>query len=592
MIRMLLWRLLFEILHLARAAFGPGRPKVLYFAFGANLDPQVLARRKVRIFSAREFELRDFALRFSHQGPYRGQGFASIEAGDGARTYGKLYEISRLDALRLDFYEGAWLINRYRRVSHVQDGVSFYFYQTRSPRAGLQPTDDYLGKMLRGFSLLSNVPQDFLDGLKASGTVKALAVSDDVGFCFRVPNTWPALLVKLLRAYDQFVVGIFAKYVRDWSPAASLIRHEETDLKQGAFEIIERHRKSCATLDPSAIKRLASDLDPYTVVPEVAAFHHDLTRLAAGGYPSFDRTRSANVSGSSGIMLGLLSAPYNKALGLECILYDDCRIPAPIAAAFPSVARPVRVRRYSDGFASDLAVAIFPENFTGTGTGDVPLEARSFYFIDKFLKRCKETTIPFVQSMTSLRSLRLLKTATDAELEEAAALWVYLHEHFHRQGVLPLPQSLKLKSSRSTAGLEEVRVDLLAMLACSSAVVRENCNAALLEEFILAERLFRYGVERCPNTDYDSRGAHVFYRYLERNGALSEQDALIELDMARVRRLARLLSLDIVDLETESAAMSFSDAKARLADYVKRMAAYDPATELFPRGKFYLTSER
>src|SRR5690606_25598103 len=112
---------------------------------------------------------------------------------------------------------------------------------------------------------------------------------------------------------------------------------------------------------------------------------------------------------------------------------------------------------------SDLAVAIFPENFLHAG--EIPTEARSFYFIDKFVRRCKEKTIPFVRSKTTLRSLTLLKTATDEQIEEAASLWVYLHEHFHRQGVLPLPKALKLKSSRSTAGLEELRVDLLAMLA-------------------------------------------------------------------------------------------------------------------------------
>jgi len=45
-----------------------------------------------------------------------------------------------LDAMRLDFYEGAWLIKRYHKVNHRQDGLAFYFYQTRSPRQNLKPT--------------------------------------------------------------------------------------------------------------------------------------------------------------------------------------------------------------------------------------------------------------------------------------------------------------------------------------------------------------------------------------------------------------------------------------------------------------------
>lgn len=594
MIRMLIWRLFFEILHLVRAAFGPGQPRAFYFAFGANLDPQVLERRKIKVFNAREFMLKDFALRFSHQGSYRGMGFASIEASLGARTYGLLYEISCLDALRLDFYEGAWFINRYRKVNHHQDGIDFYFYQTRSPRIDLQPTDDYLNKMLRGFARLSHVPSAFLDWLKGHSTIKTLSVSDDVGFCFRVPDSWPQPLVKILRGYDQFVVGLFAKYVRDWSPATKLIRHEHTsqqepDGKQVVFDLVERHRRSFATQDIAALQTLATDLKPYTAIPEVAAFYKDLIAAIVDDAPNFNHTRNVNVSGSSGILIGHLAAPYNKSLGLECLVYNECYIPKTIAEVFPSVARPIRVRLYSQGFQSDLAVAIFPENFTDAGV--IPIEAKSFYFIDKFTKRCREKTIPFVRSQTTLGSLRLLKAATDEEIGEVAALWVHLHEHFHRQGILPLPQALNLKSSRSTAGLEELRVDLLSMLACSSEVVRQSCNAALLEEFILAERLFRYGMERCPNTDYDSRGAHIFYRYLERNGAISEYNDLIDVDLVRFRQLARDLSRDIERLETEVANMPIAEAKTRLAAYVQKTAAFNSASQLFPRGKFYAPSK-
>ena len=594
MTRVLVWRLFFEILHLIRALLGPGRPRVLYFAFGANLDPQVLARRKIKVFGDREFALRNFELRFSHQGPYRGMGYASIETSDGALTYGKLYAISRLDALRLDFYEGAWFINRYRKVKHRQDDVEFYFYQTSSPRQGLQPTQDYLGKMTRGFALLGNVPAQYLDWLKSHSTIENLAISDDVGFCFRVRDTWPKALAKALRKYDQFIVGVFAKYIRDNSLTARLIKHPATErlshlpsmaAKESVFKLVTRLRTTDAWPRASTLRKLEKGLAPYVSIKEVSAFHQDLSRFLAGDKADFAHNRSINVSGPSGIFVGIMSAPYNRNLGLECLLYDECKIPKEIVDTFPSVARPVKVRRYSQGFNSDLAVAIFPENFADAG--EIPTEARSFYFIDKFVHRCKEKTIPFIRSKTTLRSLTLLKTATDEQIEAAASLWVYLHEHFHRQGVLPLPKALKLKSSRSTAGLEELRVDLLAMLSCSTEVVRRNCDAGVLEEFILAERLFRYGVERCPNTDYDSRGAHIFYRYLEAAGAISETADLIEVDMAEYRKLAATLSRDIQTLEQQIVEKSFAEAKEMLTEYVRDMAAFDPAARMFPRGKFY-----
>ncbi|MGE0172459.1 MAG: DUF6421 family protein [Oligoflexales bacterium] len=596
---MLMWRLFFEALNLVRAVLGPGHPRVLYFAFGANLDPKVLAKRKIKIFSAREFELRDFALRFSHQGLYRGMGFASIEASPGTVTYGLLYEISRLDALRLDLYEGVWFINRYRRVRQHQDGINLYFYQSRSPRVGLKPTDDYLSKMLRGFALLENVPREFLEWLKNHDTVKNLSVSDDVGFCFRVPNTWPKPLIKVLRKYDQFVVSLFANYIRDWSPSAHLIRHEDFershiitsngDRQNEVFHVVALHREPCASRDIAALTKLANALESYKAIPEVAAFHQDLITHLGGEKPIFESSRAVNVSGKSGIMLGLFAAPYNKDLGLECIVYGECSIPPAIAKAFPSVGRPVMVRRYSKGFNSDFSVAIFPENFADAGV--IPMDARSFYFIDKFVDRCRRITIPFVKNKTTINSLRSLKTATDEQLKEVASLWVFLHEHFHRQGALPLPQALTLKSSKSTAGLEELRVDLLAMLACRSEIVRKNCNATLLEEFVLAERLFRYGIERCPNADYDSRGAHVFYRYLEKNGLVLDQDALLDVDMVRFRRLARRLSHDIQMLEEQTVSLPFVKAKARLSGYVKNVARFDEVAKVFPRAKFYVGSK-
>lgn len=595
MIRVLVWRLFFEILHLVRAVFGPGRPRVLYFAFGANLDPQVLARRKIKVFGEREFILENFELRFSHQGPYQGMGYASIEANADALTYGKLYTISRLDALRLDFYEGAWFIRRYRKIKHHQDGVSFYFYQTSSPRSGLRPTQDYLSKMTRGFALLGNVPGQYLDWLKSHGAIENLVVSDDVGFCFRVRDTWPKFLAKAARKYDQFIVGIFATYIRDYSLTARLINHQppgdrlivtpDTKAKESVFALVARLRTTNALQNTSTLRQLEKQLEPFTSIGEVNAFCQDISRVLAGDKADFARTRSVNVSGPSGLLIGFLSAPYNKNLGLECLLYNDCSVPQEIADTFPSVARPIKVHKYSQGFKSDLAVAIFPENFVHAG--EIPTEARSFYFIDKFARRCKEKTIPFLRSTTTLRSLTLLKTATDEQIEAAASLWVYLHEHFHRQGVLPLPKALRLKSSRSTAGLEELRVDLLAMLACSADIVRRNCDAAMLEEFILAERLFRYGVERCPNADYDSRGAHVFYRYLESAGAISESADMIEVDMIEYRKLAATLSRDIAALEQQIMEKSFTEAKEILAEYVKDVAGFDPATKLFPRGRFY-----
>ena len=100
-------------------------------------------------------------------------------------------------------------------------------------------------------------------------------------------------------------------------------------------------------------------------------------------------------------------------------------------------------------------------------------------------------------------------------------------------------------------------------------------------------RLFRYGAERCPNSDYDSRGAHVFYRYLESAGAISERNDLMDVDMFQFRKLAANLSQDIQRLEQQIVAKSYAEAKESLTAYVKDMAAYDPEAKAFPRGQLY-----
>ena len=59
---------------------------VVNFAFGANLDPAVLARRRVRPLAQTDFLLRDHALRFNQAGPYKGFGFASVAHAPGELT--------------------------------------------------------------------------------------------------------------------------------------------------------------------------------------------------------------------------------------------------------------------------------------------------------------------------------------------------------------------------------------------------------------------------------------------------------------------------------------------------------------------------
>src|SRR5690606_36396078 len=104
MYRLALWRLGCEIVNLVRLVTH-GKRTVQYFAFGANLDPQVLKARRISPLSEKPFVLKDHELSFCHPGPFEGMGFASIEPKGGNCVYGKLHELGIVDALRMDFYE-------------------------------------------------------------------------------------------------------------------------------------------------------------------------------------------------------------------------------------------------------------------------------------------------------------------------------------------------------------------------------------------------------------------------------------------------------------------------------------------------------
>ena len=84
---------------------------VRYWAYGANLSPAVLVRRRLRPLAASPAVLRDHRLLFNHR-----TGFANVEPANGRSAHGVLYELSDADWLRLIEAEKGY---RVRRV-HVE----------------------------------------------------------------------------------------------------------------------------------------------------------------------------------------------------------------------------------------------------------------------------------------------------------------------------------------------------------------------------------------------------------------------------------------------------------------------------------------
>jgi hypothetical protein len=94
---------------------------------------------------------------------------------------------------------------------------------------------------------------------------------------------------------------------------------------------------------------------------------------------------------------------------------------------------------------------------------------------------------------------------------------------------MPIPEYLSCKSSKPLAALEEMRVDVLSMLACLNDEQLPREEALFAYEFILAERLLRYAVEGYPRPNYDGVASQILFNYLREAGAIRLRDGLIHL---------------------------------------------------------------
>jgi gamma-glutamylcyclotransferase (GGCT)/AIG2-like uncharacterized protein YtfP len=223
MIKPLLWRLGFEFANI-RKAFENDADTIVYFAYGGNLDPKTLQRRRIKPLAEEPFTLRGYRLLFCRPGPFKGMGFASIEPDPTAIVVGKLYTITKADILRLDFYELAPVMSHYYREQLTQDGKEFHVYRSTIVRDGLRPSPGYLKMILDGYGTMKDVPADYLGMLNATEALKELVPSDELEFVLRVEPWMPEPLKDVVVAVDRKCLVLFMKYLYARSVTEGLIR--------------------------------------------------------------------------------------------------------------------------------------------------------------------------------------------------------------------------------------------------------------------------------------------------------------------------------------------------------------------------------
>ena len=271
------------------------------------------------------------------------------------------------------------------------------------------------------------------------------------------------------------------------------------------------------------------------------------------------------------LIFGFFDVPYNKDAWLEAAAMRAIPVPERfVTSPDDNKARPVAVEACTDSFRNPLSVAVFCENYRGVIPHD---DYKAYYFINKFVDRFKSFTLPEIARRWSPTAFPTLQQADDAALYSASATWVTMHEAYHRQGYLPLPQFLHEKSTRNGGGAEEMRVDLLSCINLGRQMTHDP-EAQLAFQYILAERLIRYPLQCPPAENYDARAAVALFSYLRRKGAIAQRGDLLYFEGGTERLLSALLSL-VVRITSLEYRLLGSDQKTRrsgLANVLPRLA--------------------
>ncbi len=212
---------------------------------------------------------------------------------------------------------------------------------------------------------------------------------------------------------------------------------------------------------------------------------------------------------SSNELFGLFNCSYHPYLKIEYTSFVPVSINIVIPKTFKNI-RCVSQKVSSEGIGNEQVVAIFPENFVGI---KVKSEDPVFYFVNKFVDRYLKYTEPYIIKNGLEKFVGNLDLSSSDQLNSIVANWVNLHEISHRTGYMPLPDFLFEKSGRFTAGLEELRADILAIKFC----IKNSKGFNSLEEqtalYILRERLLSYPLFR-GRENFDSISSILFFKFL------------------------------------------------------------------------------
>jgi len=367
----------------------------------------------------------------------------------------------------------------------------------------------------------------------------------------------------------------------DWSPLIAFV-----DETRAAMPRPHARPASLRVLVRALINRCESAIGPELELLEALA--SDIETYTRRPGHRFDRVKALVNEGRIPVLLSVFDAPYFEGLGFDALAYERVRVDGALVSKYSTNVVPIRTVRASRGFHPPHVVALFPENHLDR----VQLaQDRIFYVIDKFIDRFNRITRPLLDIGVVPGTLERLRGIDDASVERCAAYWVWLHEYFHRQGALPLPAALDIKSFRPLAGLEECRVDMLGLLV----LLRDEdlpCEERLLAaDFILAERLLRYAIEGIPSPNYDAIGSQILFNFLRSRGSLRVVNGRMELTSRLEEGLLAFVN-EVHRIESGVETMTRQDVKHLLIAFSKDHTNYDHATQQYRHDPMFVELAR
>lgn len=240
----------------------------------------------------------------------------------------------------------------------------------------------------------------------------------------------------------------------------------------------------------------------------------------------------------------------------------------------------------SAGFARGNCIVFFPENVAAHDK--VTEQAYAMFFYNKFRRIHETYALPGAAAVLTPDSLPHASAGlAPDDCFEARAIWGYLHDLMHYQGLWPFDQHITLKMNWFVGLLEEIKVDAKTVLACvDSGVVPYPGEQVAM---VLLERIFRYPQADDATRNFDSGTGVFVYSWLRAQGALTGSTAdggLLRLDRDRVIDALREFVATVEKLEED---IKTDDEYRTAAKALVR--GYLPASDV-PRQRYRFTSDQ